>query len=82
MHYINLEIKQVKMGCNDNIGLIKVQNSLAGYVSVNNNLRHYRNNVVVRSDIESLKPNIVRIITGGGSGHEPSHSGYVGDGMF
>lgn len=70
------------MGCNnDNIGLIKVQNSLSGYVSVNNNLRHYRNNVVVRSDIESLKPNIVRIITGGGSGHEPAHSGYVGDGM-
>lgn len=70
------------MGCNDNIGLIKVQNSLSGYVSVNNNLRHYRNNVVVRSDIESLKPNIVRIITGGGSGHEPAYSGYVGDGMF
>lgn len=71
------------MDCNDNIGLIKVQNSLSGYVSVNNNLRHYRNaNVVVRSDIESLKPNIVRIITGGGSGHEPAHSGFVGDGMI
>lgn len=70
------------MGCNDSIGLTKVQNSLSGYVSVNNNLRYYRNtNVVVRSDIESLKPNIVRIITGGGSGHEPAHSGYVGEGM-
>lgn len=70
------------MSCNDSISLTKVQNSLSGYVSVNNNLRYYRNtNVVVRSDIESLKPNIVRIISGGGSGHEPAHSGYVGEGM-
>lgn len=71
------------MGSNNNIGVIKVQNSLSGYVCVNNNLRHYRNaNVVVRGDIESLKPNIVRIITGGGSGHEPAQLGYVGDGMW
>ncbi len=70
------------MDCNNSCtGLIKVQNSLSGYVSVNNNLRHYRNgNVVVRGDIDTLKPNIVRIITGGGSGHEPAHIGYVGDG--
>ncbi|KAG4066000.1 hypothetical protein HA402_001247 [Bradysia odoriphaga] len=71
------------MNRNDNIGLTNVQNCLSAYVSINNNLRHYRNtNVVVRSDIESLQPNIVRIITGGGSGHEPAHSGYVGDGMI
>lgn len=61
--------------------LSKVQQSLSGFVSVNNNLRCYRKtNIVVRNDLERLPPELVRIITGGGSGHEPAHVGYIGKG--
>ena len=35
--------------------------------------------VVARSEIDRTK---VQLISGGGSGHEPSHSGWVGKGML
>ncbi|WP_182084129.1 dihydroxyacetone kinase subunit DhaL [Aureimonas sp. ME7] len=39
--------------------------------------------VVVRDDIETLKgAGRVAIVSGGGSGHEPAHAGYVGEGML
>jgi dihydroxyacetone kinase len=38
--------------------------------------------VVVRSDIHTVKQNQVTILSGGGSGHEPAHAGYIGDGML
>ncbi|MGA9289975.1 MAG: dihydroxyacetone kinase subunit DhaK, partial [Anaerobacillus sp.] len=31
---------------------------------------------------KSLSPNKVGIVSGGGSGHEPAHAGYVGEGML
>ena len=36
---------------------------------------------VVRADKASMKDK-VGIISGGGSGHEPTHAGFVGDGML
>eukprot|EP01035_Chromulina_nebulosa_P031495 gene31495-41993_t len=39
-------------------------------------------NVLVRADIEAVKLDSVTILTGGGSGHEPAHAGYIGDGML
>lgn len=61
----------------------RVQQSLAGYVSINNHLRCYqKTNILVRNDLESMRPDLVRIITGGGSGHEPAHIGYIGKGML
>ena len=36
-------------------------------------------NVIVRSDIQS---NEVALVCGGGSGHEPAHAGFVGDGLL
>ena len=36
-------------------------------------------NVIVRADIDRDK---VAIVSGGGSGHEPSHAGWVGAGML
>eukprot|EP00899_Mesostigma_viride_P004623 jgi/Mesvir1/14161/Mv09629-RA.2 len=44
-----------------------------------NNIR-----VVVRSDYESAVKNAgkVAIISGGGSGHEPAHAGFVGEGLL
>ena len=39
-------------------------------------------NVVLRSDIDSVRNSQVALISGGGSGHEPAHAGYVGPGML
>lgn len=39
-------------------------------------------NVVVRAEAASLRDKQVALISGGGSGHEPAHAGYVGAGML
>ena len=39
-------------------------------------------NVVVRRDLPEPHARPVAIISGGGSGHEPAHAGYVGEGML
>ncbi|XP_038893511.1 putative 3,4-dihydroxy-2-butanone kinase isoform X3 [Benincasa hispida] len=38
--------------------------------------------VVLRADVSSATYNKVAIISGGGSGHEPAHAGFVGEGML
>jgi len=38
--------------------------------------------VLVRADAERIRDKQVAIISGGGSGHEPAHAGYVGEGML
>ncbi len=38
--------------------------------------------VLFRSDIEAVRNSQVAIISGGGSGHEPAHGGYIGSGML
>eukprot|EP00262_Sarcandra_glabra_P002645 TRINITY_DN13052_c0_g1_i1.p1 TRINITY_DN13052_c0_g1~~TRINITY_DN13052_c0_g1_i1.p1 ORF type:complete len:594 (+),score=136.79 TRINITY_DN13052_c0_g1_i1:155-1936(+) len=38
--------------------------------------------VVLRADVSSSTYDKVAVISGGGSGHEPAHSGYVGEGML
>uniref|UniRef100_A0A8C1M5Q7 Triokinase/FMN cyclase n=2 Tax=Cyprinus carpio TaxID=7962 RepID=A0A8C1M5Q7_CYPCA len=37
--------------------------------------------VVLRSDLESIKGKVA-LLSGGGSGHEPAHAGYIGVGML
>jgi dihydroxyacetone kinase len=39
-------------------------------------------NILVRKDIDQIKSKFVTIISGGGSGHEPAHAGFIGDGML
>lgn len=39
-------------------------------------------NVIVRTDIELIREQFVTLISGGGSGHEPAHAGYIGHGML
>jgi dihydroxyacetone kinase len=39
-------------------------------------------NVVVRKDINEIKNHQVTLLSGGGSGHEPAHAGFIGDGML
>ncbi len=61
--------------------------SIEGYLILNNSnliaLKEYPN-VIVRKDYLSLKESNSRValISGGGSGHEPSHHGYIGHGML
>ncbi|KAK9714305.1 hypothetical protein RND81_06G085200 [Saponaria officinalis] len=38
--------------------------------------------VVLRSDVSSSTYDKVAVISGGGSGHEPAHAGFVGEGML
>jgi dihydroxyacetone kinase len=63
-----------------------VQDSINGFVYTNNKnlftLTDYPN-VVVRKDYLSLiKDKKVALLSGGGSGHEPSHTGFIGKGML
>ncbi|HWF46167.1 MAG TPA: dihydroxyacetone kinase family protein, partial [Bryobacteraceae bacterium] len=39
-------------------------------------------NVLVRTDFREIRDNQVAVISGGGSGHEPAHAGFVGPGML
>ena len=39
-------------------------------------------NVLLRSDAQEMRERQVAVISGGGSGHEPAHAGYVGSGML
>jgi dihydroxyacetone kinase len=39
-------------------------------------------NVLIRSDAETASAHQVALISGGGSGHEPAHAGYIGPGML
>ena len=61
-----------------------VDDALKGLTAVNPALRQLEGHrVVVRSDIESVKnEGKVTILSGGGSGHEPAHAGFVGKGML
>lgn len=38
--------------------------------------------VLIRRDIEVVRGSQVTILSGGGSGHEPAHAGYIGAGML
>jgi dihydroxyacetone kinase len=38
--------------------------------------------VMVRADINKIRDREVAIISGGGSGYEPAHAGYIGEGML
>ena len=62
-----------------------VAEMLEGLVAVHPGLsRLPGHNVIVRSGLADLPPGgrPVAVISGGGSGHEPAHAGYVGRGML
>lgn len=55
------------------LGLLFSDSHLAGVKGMN---------VIVRNDIEIVKEGFVTLISGGGSGHEPAHAGFIGHGML
>uniref|UniRef100_A0AAZ3PLR6 Triokinase/FMN cyclase n=1 Tax=Oncorhynchus tshawytscha TaxID=74940 RepID=A0AAZ3PLR6_ONCTS len=59
-----------------------VDEALEGIVSSSGCLSLLRGHrVVVRADLEALKGRVA-LLSGGGSGHEPAHAGYIGSGML
>jgi dihydroxyacetone kinase len=38
--------------------------------------------VMIRADVDKIRNQQAGIISGGGSGHEPAHAGYIGEGML
>ncbi|KAM9827397.1 triokinase/FMN cyclase [Neosynchiropus ocellatus] len=59
-----------------------VDEALCGLVRANGGLSLLKGHrVVLRSDLSRLKGK-VGLLSGGGSGHEPAHGGYVGAGML
>uniref|UniRef100_A0A3B5ACD1 Triokinase/FMN cyclase n=1 Tax=Stegastes partitus TaxID=144197 RepID=A0A3B5ACD1_9TELE len=59
-----------------------VDEALWGLVRASGGLSLLRGHrVVVRSDLHSLRGKVA-LVSGGGSGHEPAHGGYVGAGML
>jgi dihydroxyacetone kinase len=60
-----------------------VEEMVEGLVAVYPGLRRVPGQtVLVRSDLPDAARRSVAIISGGGSGHEPAHAGYVGRGML
>uniref|UniRef100_A0A670HUA4 Triokinase/FMN cyclase n=1 Tax=Podarcis muralis TaxID=64176 RepID=A0A670HUA4_PODMU len=62
------------LGCADD--------ALAGTVACNPHLQMlHGHRVALRADLENLRGKVA-LISGGGSGHEPAHAGYIGKGML
>ena len=60
-----------------------VEEMLEGLVLLDPDLiRLSGHKVVLRADAETVRNSQVALISGGGSGHEPAHAGYVGAGML
>ena len=60
-----------------------VEEMVEGLVALHPGLRRLPGQaVIVRADAGSVRDRQVALISGGGSGHEPAHAGYVGRGML
>src|SRR3954469_21112498 len=60
-----------------------VEEMIEGLVAVDPGLERLPGQlVVVRADAAEGRARRVALISGGGSGHEPAHAGYVGRGML
>ena len=60
-----------------------VEEMVEGLVAIHPGLRRLPGRtVIVRADAGSVRDRQVALISGGGSGHEPAHAGYVGRGML
>jgi dihydroxyacetone kinase-like protein len=75
-----VETHQMRKFLNDPAAVVK--ESLAGLAAAHSDLLRYdvENQIVVRKD--APKKGKVALISGGGSGHEPMHGGFVGLGML
>lgn len=58
--------------------------SLKGFAILHSSVSYVQKyNIILRQNNDNLRSNCnVKLISGGGSGHEPAHLGYVGNGML
>jgi dihydroxyacetone kinase len=60
-----------------------VEEMLQGFVLLHSgSARLSEHKVMVRADTEQYRDQQVAVLSGGGSGHEPAHAGYIGAGML
>jgi triose/dihydroxyacetone kinase / FAD-AMP lyase (cyclizing) len=60
-----------------------VEEMLQGLVALHPNLvRLPSHKAIIRADAEQVRDRQIAILSGGGSGHEPAHAGYIGTGML
>jgi dihydroxyacetone kinase len=60
-----------------------VEEMLQGLVALHPNLvRLSGHKAIVRADAEQVRDRQIAVLSGGGSGHEPAHAGYIGTGML
>ncbi|GHU37074.1 dihydroxyacetone kinase [Betaproteobacteria bacterium] len=60
-----------------------VREMLEGFVSLNPDQALLSDaDIIIRADLPEPPQRRVAVLSGGGSGHEPAHSGYVGEGML
>ncbi|MGW9123874.1 dihydroxyacetone kinase subunit DhaK [Paenibacillus chitinolyticus] len=57
-----------------------VKEMCSGFVLAHPNLEFDRKYTIIRK--KTIRPDKVTLISGGGSGHEPAHAGFVGKGML
>lgn len=63
---------------------MSLESSLLGFCALNKEILFVKNHGVVLRNDEDFKTNSHRValISGGGSGHEPGHNGFIGKGML
>jgi dihydroxyacetone kinase-like protein len=59
-----------------------LEESLQGFAKAHADIVHFNPQPHYIKRINAIKPGKVALISGGGSGHEPLHSGFVGTGML
>ncbi|HEX8202175.1 MAG TPA: dihydroxyacetone kinase subunit DhaK, partial [Isosphaeraceae bacterium] len=60
-----------------------VEEMVEGLAAIHPGLRRLPGHtVLVRADVAEVRDRTVALISGGGSGHEPAHAGYIGRGML
>ena len=60
-----------------------VEEMTEGFLALHAGLaRLSHHSVLLRSDANEIRDRQVALISGGGSGHEPAHAGYIGEGML
>lgn len=66
------------------IEMMSLESSLLGFCMLNENILFVKNHGILLRNDEEFKANSqsVAVISGGGSGHEPGHNGFVGKGML
>lgn len=64
------------------MNLKSVESSLNGFISIHKGLVLYNTSkVILRADNDRTSKK-VKLISGGGGGHEPAHTGFIGEGML